>query len=204
MDKKEFSDILNNTKDLTLVQLLKIVGKIKWRVLLSLFLFFVSTIGGAFAAGKYSEQKDAAVMLQKPFSMFLKIEDEEYRFDTLVLIEDPTLPLDGSKIRLSLRHIVDDFDIIPLGGVIAEKDNEDISKFWKMIISDAENGDIYTFAISNFNWNGHKGDYDFWEEFIEEDLVWRHYKDGCILEYEVDHSTRRSVPDSFHWVEKTH
>lgn len=204
MDKKEFSDILNNTKDLTFGQLLKLISKIKWKTLLSLFLLCTSVVAGAFAAGKYSEQRDAAVMLKKPFSMFLKIDENEYKFDTLVLIEDPTLPFDGNKIRLSLRHIIDDFDVIPLGGVIAEKEKESVSELWKIILSEAENGDIRAFAMSNFDWNGHKGDYDFWEDFEGEDVVWRHYEDGCILEYEVDHETRRSVPGSFHWIKQTH
>lgn len=89
-----------------------------------ILIFVMSTLGGAFAAGKYTQQKETAVMLESPFSMRIDIDGKVHDFENLTLMKDPTSPaLSEDTIVLLLREIKTAFDIIPVEKVIARVDS---------------------------------------------------------------------------------
>lgn len=203
---EDFAGVLNNIKGLTLGQVFQIIKKIKYTTAVMLFAMFSSCVSGAFVAGQYAAQKDTAVMLESPFAMRLQLGDEQHDFNNLTLIKDPMMPtISSDKVVLSLREIKNEFDIIPLGKVVATVEEKDLSLLWEVILSSNPliNEAYAQSAYPVFNWNGHQGDYKFKEEFVESHLVYRYYSDGCILSYEVDEN-RRSIPETFRWVERTH
>lgn len=208
MDKQDFSDIINNMKDLTLGQIISLIKKLKYKTIMMIFTFIIVTFGGAFVAGKYSHSQDTAVMLQKPFAMRLELNEQIYDFETLTLMKDPTSPiLEGNKVVLSLREIRSLFDIIPIGQVIATMEENKLTGLWRVIISKSDVVDFIKNARAQnkivFNWRGHAEDYNFKEQFVSKTTVHRYYSDGCVLAYDVD-SNRRSIPESFRWIETTH
>lgn len=205
MEQKDFADILNSMKDLTIGQIFKLITKIKYKVLVSFITFALAVVGGAFAAGKYSHQKETAVMLQTPFSMRIQVQGEPYDFENLTLVKDPTLPpIDDGKIILSLREIRGSFDIIPVGKVIATVEEDKLTGIWKVIISKSSISSIaHAYDKVAFDWRGHENDYNFKEKFVSKSTVHRYYSDGCILAYDVDQN-RRSVPGSFRWIKTAH
>lgn len=208
-DNKEFSEVLNNIKFLTLGQLFQIVKKLRYTTMVWLFTLFSSCIGGAYVAGQYEEQKETGVALESPFAMRLKVDNNQYDFSRLTLVKDPMLGgLSQDKVVLSIREIKNEFDIIPVGKIVATVDKKELKGVWKWILSEAHTIEWTSVAYAQypipvFNWNGHKGDYKFKERFVEEHLVHRYYSDGCILSYEVD-KDRRSIPGTFKWVKRTH
>jgi len=188
------------------MQIVKTIPRIKYKTLIMVFLFFAGLLGGTFAAGRYSHQKETAVMLESPFAMRISVDDKQHDFTSLTLTKDPTmLPPAEDRIVLSLREIKSAFDIIPVGKVVAQVEENKLSGIWSIIVTKAP-------AISEayaapeptaFNWRGHQNDYKFKEGFINQNTVHRHYSDGCILEYKVD-ANRRSIPSSFRWVKIAH
>jgi hypothetical protein len=205
MDNQEFADVLNNMKDLTIGQILKLVLKVKYKTVIMLLGIIAIGLGGAFTAGKYSQQKETAVMLESPFAMRIVIDDVNYDFENLTLIKDPTkISITEDKIVLSLREIKSPFDIQQVGNIVARVEIEKISKFWDIFVNNSIDIVSESHAKDNeFDWNGHENDLNFTERFVEKDTVNRYYSDGCILEYRVDEN-RRSIPDSFFWIRINH
>lgn len=209
MDKQDFSDIINNMKDLTLGQIISLVRKLKYKTIVMIITFVVVTLGGAFGAGAYSHSKDTAVMLNKPFAMRLELNGQRHDFETLTLMKDPTAPiLEGNKVILSLREIKSSFDIVPIGQVVATMEEDKLTGLWRVIISKSDMVEFVNEAqahdvVAGFNWRGHEKDFDFKERFVSKTTVHRYYSDGCVLAYDV-YSNRRSDPESFRWIETTH
>lgn len=209
MDKQDFSDIVNNMKDLTLGQIISLVRKLKYKTIAMIIMFVITTLGGAFGAGVYSHSKDTAVMLDKPFAMRLELNGKAHDFETLTLMKDPAAPtLEGNKVILSLREIKSSFDIIPVGQVVATMEEDKLTELWRVIISRSDMVEFVKEAqahdpVAGFDWHGHENDYDFKERFVSKTTVHRYYSDGCVLAYDVD-GDRRSVPGSFRWIETTH
>jgi len=206
MNNKDFSEILNNSKDLTIRQIVKLLGSLKYKTILLFAVIFLTITGSAFIGGQVSMKKEAAVMMNSPFSMRIIIEDNEYDFENLTLIQDPAfVSPDNKTILLTMREIQSVFDIIPIGQVVAKVDNESIPLVWQILFAKVN-------VVSEvkaqpreivFNWNGHANDYNYKEKYIGESTVHRFYSDGCVLEYKVDKS-RRSMPSSFRWINTTH
>jgi hypothetical protein len=203
MENDQFSEILNNSKDLTLGQIFKLITKIKYRVMIMVITTFLAITGSAYMAGQASVKQEAAVMLQSPFSMRIVIDNNAHDFNNLTLIEDPTLPNPTSdSMMLSLRQIKSSFDIIPVGQVVARMNKEDINPIWKFLFSKLIIQEAYAQEMI-FDWNGHQKDFKFKEQHIDNNTMRRYYSDGCVLEYKVDRN-RRSIPESFKWIKKTH
>ena len=205
MDKQKFAELIDDIKDLTILQIVKTIPRLKYKTLIMLFLFFSSIVGGSFAAGVYSHQKETAVMLESPFAMRININENNHDFTSLTLTRDPAmLPPAEDQVVLSLREIKSAFDIIPVGKVVAQVETGDLPLFFDifvssdMLVTKAHAKEHYA-----FNWNGHENDMKFKEQFVSNDTVHRHYSDGCILEYKVD-ANRRSIPNTFRWIRKTH
>lgn len=206
MEDKDYTGILNNAKDLTLLQIIKTIPRLKYRTIITFLTFFATLIGGSFAAGKYSHQKQTAVMLESPFAMRITVDNVNHDFTSLTLTKDPSmLPPAEDRVVLSLREIKSAFDIIPVGKVVAQVEENKITGFWSIILSSVPSPVEEANARPNasFDWNGHQNDYKFKESFISEDTVNRYYSDGCVLEYKVDRN-RRSIPSSFRWISKSH
>jgi len=206
MDKQDFSDIMNDMKGLTLGQIFRLIAKLKYKTVAMILAFTIATLGSAFVAGKYSQQRDTAVMLESPFSMRIRINKKTYDFDNLTLMIDPTMPnFEDDKIALSLREIKSAFDVLQVGQVIARVEENKLTGIWRLIISahDLMLNEAHAQSITVFQWNGHNQDFKFKEQFVSQNTVNRYYSDGCILEYQVDEN-RRSIPSSFRWVKVTH
>lgn len=213
MTKKDASETINNIDSLTIGNVFQLVRKLKLSAILSMAALFSSLLGGAYAIGKSSTQKDTAVMLQTPFSMSYKNHTTDFTAYRLILVKDPTaVPPEKGMMVLSLRQIKTEFDVAEVGKIIAKDDQEELSWPWSMFAeSEVEEDravamtkvDITLTSAWNFNWNGHLGDYNFTEKFVSEDTVNRFYSDGCVLEYKVD-ADRRSIPDTFKWLKSVH
>lgn len=204
MSNNEFSDIINNVDNLTIGQILKLFKKLKYKTLITIISFFIMIFASTFAAGRYSQFKETAVMLQKPFAMRINLDNKSYDFNSLTLIKDPAAPnLNNDKIILSLREIKSPFDIIQVGTVIATIENNSITGIWKVILTNKIDIINNAFAQTAFDWNGHQDDFNFNEKFVNKNSVHRFYSDGCILAYSVD-ANRRSIPSSFKWIKMTH
>lgn len=204
MDDKDFSEVLNNTQDLTLGQIFKLIFKIRFKVLMMFIATFVAITGSAYMAGQASIKQETAVMLHTPFSMRINLGDNQYDFDNLTLIEDPMVPSPTNEtIMLSLRQIKSSFDIIPIGQVVAVIDRDHVPSIWKWLFSSVSIKNAYAQPEMVFDWNGHHEDYRFKEKHIDDHIIHRYYTDDCILGYKVDNN-RRSIPESFHWVKRTH
>lgn len=211
-ENQDFSEVLNNVKSLTLGHLFKIAKKLKYTTVVWLFATFTSCMGAAYVAGQYEEQKEAGVSLQTPFAMRIKLRDEQHDFEHLTLIRDPILESVQSedKVVMSIREVKNEFDVVPVGTIVATVERKDLRGVWKYILANAQSIDFIPEAhayeprpIPMFNLNGHGGDYDFYEEFMDNYTVHRYYSDGCVLEYKVD-DDRRPIPGTFVWVVQTH
>ena len=86
MDEKDFSELLNNTRDLTIGQIFKLILRIKYRVLVMFLAAFMAIASSIYMAGQSSIKQETAVMLQSPFSMRIQINDQNYDFSHLTLI----------------------------------------------------------------------------------------------------------------------
>lgn len=205
MDNKDFSEVLNNSKDLTLGQIFKLISRIRYRVLAMFIVTFITITGSAYMAGQASVKQETAVMLQSPFSMRIELEGSQHDFENLTLIEDPMLiSPSGETTMLSLRQVKSAFDIVPVGQVVARINKEHVPVLWKWLFAKLSINSAYAQpAEMVFEWNGHERDFKFKEKHISNNLMHRYYTDGCILEYKVDNN-RRSIPESFRWIKKTH
>ena len=203
MEERDFSDFLNNTKDLTIGQIFKLISNLKYKVLLMFFATFIAVTGSAYVAGKAAATQETAVMLQAPFSMRINIENKNYDFKHLTLVEDPMLPkLEEDTIMLSLREVQSAFDIVPRGQIVAKVHKDHVPAIWKWLFSSIEIPKAHA-KEAVFDWNGHGKDMRYKEKHEDDHLVHRYYTDECILEYMMD-SNRRSIPSSFRWIKKTH
>lgn len=204
MEGQDFSEILNNTKDLTLGQIFKLIMKIKYKVILVFVATFLTITGSAYVAGQASVKQEAAVMLESPFSMRIALDNNSHDFNNLTLMEDPMLPSPSpDKMALSLRQIQSAFDIVKVGQVVATINREDALPIWKWLFSSINIEEAHAQTKMIFNWSGHEKDYNFKEYYKDDYTVHRYYADECILEYKVD-KNRRSIPESFRWVKNTH
>ena len=208
MNDKDFTEILNNSKDLTIGQIFKLARGLKYKTIILFVATFLAITGSAFVSGQVSMKREAAVMMNSPFSMRIIIDDNERDFENLTLIKDPALssPAKGT-ILLSMREIQSVFDIVPIGQIVAKIDDDSIPLVWQILFTRVD-ADIVGHAHAQpmqpgFDWNGHAADYSFNERHVSKNIIHRHYSDGCILEYHVDKS-RRSIPNSFRWMQKTH
>ncbi len=202
MKDNNFEEVINNIDNLTLGQVFKLIKKIKYRVLFSFITFLITILGGTFAAGRYTQGKSTAILLQSPFAMRIELANKTYDFSNLIVVEDPTDPfVEEGKTALSLREIRDEFDIIPIGKIIAKISSEKAP--WSYIIKSEMIEKGYGFTAAEFNWNGHKNDYNFKEVFVSKTTIYRTYSDGCILAYDVDEG-RKSMPSSFRWIKTNH
>jgi len=199
----ETAEIINDLDGLTLGHLFQIARKVKVSALISIFAILSSLFGGVYALGRNTQEKHTAVMLDAPFGMALNLDSKQVRLDNLVLIKDPMASsLLYKDVELfSLRQIVSDFDIVQLGTVAAKVNKQSISWPWSMFAGELSSGVAH--AADNFSWNGHAGDFNYTEKFIDEDTVHRFYSDGCVLGYKVD-DNRRSIPSSFRWIKSVH
>lgn len=204
---QEFAEILNNINSITFGQMLRIIKKIKYSAMLTVIAMFVSCVGSTFVAGQYSQQKDAAVMLESPFAMRLTLDNKKHDFSNLTLIKDPMSPKLSNKVVLSLREIKNEFDIVPLGKVVATVEEKDITYLWRWVLANSETlvfSNAYAKSfLTGFQFGYHAGDYKFKEGFVAKHVVHRFYSDGCILEYTVDNS-RKSVHKTFRWIKYQH
>lgn len=205
MPKNEFSEILNNIKYLTIGQLFQIFKKLRYTAVIWLITIFSSCMGAAYVAGQYEQQKETGVALEHPFAMRIEVDGTLHDFNRLTLIKDPSLGRpDKDKVALSIRKIKNEFDIVPIGKIVATVDEKELKGIWKYILSRANIvSEAHAKPRPVFDLNDHKGDYKFKEKFVKEHTVHRYYSDGCILEYKVD-SERRPIPDTFRWIKKTH
>ena len=115
------------------------------------------------------------------------------------MVPSPT----NETMMLSLRQIKSSFDIIPIGQVVAVIDRDHVPSIWKWLFSSVSIKSAYAQPEMVFDWNGHHEDYRFKEKHIDDHTIHRYYTDDCILGYKVDNN-RRSIPESFHWVKRTH
>ena len=204
MDNDNFSEILNNSKDLTIGQIFKLLTKIKYKTMLLFIATFLTITGSAYVAGQASIKEDTAVMLQSPFSMRIALDNNTHDFENLTLIEDPTLPNPSSDMTmLSLRQIQSAFDIVQVGQVVARMERDRALPIWDWLFANADIKHAHAKSKMSFDWNGHENDYKFKERHKDKNTVHRYYSDGCILEYKLD-SNRRSIPSSFKWIKKAH
>jgi len=201
MTKKQNYD-LNETTNITLGQAFILIKKLKFKTIAALITMLVSVFGLFFTIGRYSHSKETAVLLEVPFSMRIETGDDIYTFDNLTLVKDPTLPIIDKKVVLSLREIQSEFDIVPIGSIVAAVEDSKLTGIWGVLfsyspqlINEAQAGD--------FNWNGHQSDFNFKEEFINKQTVYRTYQDGCILAYDVDNN-RKSAHGTFRWIKRAH
>jgi len=204
MSDDNFSEVLNNTKDLTLGQIFKLITKIKYRVMIMFVAIFMTVTGSAYVAGQASVKEDTAVMLHSPFSMRIALNNNTHDFENLTLIEDPVLPNPSSDtMMLSLRQIQSAFDIVQVGQVVARVEKDSALPIWDWLFSSIDVKNAYAKPKMSFNWNGHENDYKFKEKYIDKHTIHRYYSDGCVLEYKID-DNRRSIPSSFKWIKVTH
>ena len=78
MNDDNFNDVLNNSKDLTIGQIFKLITKIKYRTMMLFISIFLSITGSAYFAGQANTKQETAVMLHSPFSMRLIIDDNKH------------------------------------------------------------------------------------------------------------------------------
>lgn len=195
------SETLNNLNGLTLGHALKIVKRLKISALISIISIIASLMTGAYLFGRSRQQKQTAVMLQKPFSMRLEVEGKQVDYQKLILLKDPML-VSASKdtVIYSLREIKDEFDITPVGKIVATVEKTELSWPWSMFAISITK---QAMASDGFNWNGHKEDLNYTEEFIDQETIHRTYGDGCVLEYKVN-TDRKSLRPSFKWIKSVH
>lgn len=205
MDEQHFSELMNDTRNLTIGQIFRLITKIKYRIMAMFITTFLAITGSAYMAGQSSIEQNAAVMLQTPFSMRLNINGQQHDFERLTLLEDPMMPSPtGDTVMLSLREIRSSFDIIPLGLVIATVNRKEIPIPWRWFFASIKIREAFAQDTRPvFNWSGHDNDFRYKESHINDHIIHRYYSDGCILEYRVD-KNRHSIPSSFRWIEITH
>jgi len=203
--------------NITLGQIIKTIGKLKYRTLIMIISIFFGIISASFAFGRFSYQVGTAVRLESPFAMRISIDGKNHDYNALTLIKDPTLKSPSSDaVSLSLREIQDSFDVIQIGIIVAKVGPSEINSVWaklNVVSSDFSNKGYILYAVSqdndkslppaDFNWYIHKGDYNFSEVHIDKNTVHRTYSDGCILEYKMNDG-RKSIHSSFKWIRVNH
>jgi hypothetical protein len=65
MDDNDFSEILNNSKDLTIRQIFRLMTNITYKSMIMFIATFLAITGSAYIAGQASIQQEAAVMAAK-------------------------------------------------------------------------------------------------------------------------------------------
>ena len=188
--------------DLTLGHLWSVIRKLKISAIVGVLTFLGSVAGTAFALGRITQEHRTAMNLQTPFSMRLKLEAGNQDFEHLILIKDPTsTPPSPDTEVLTVREIRNEFDVVPIGVVIAQTDHTQVSWPWSWLAQVTSLSKAW--AAEGFDWHGHRNDYNYTEKFVDADTVNRTYTDGCVLEYKVTKS-RSSNPSSFRWIKNVH
>lgn len=203
MESEKLEQLVLNSKDLTILQIFKILINLKYKTIALFVTTFLSITGGAYMAGQSNAKQEAAVLLQSPFSMRIDLDGQKHDLENLTLLEDPTLTSPSpDTMMLSLRQIRSSFDIIPLGQVLAQT-NAHKKSLWDWVFADTS---IITSAYAKdrvFSWNSHEQDFKFKEKHVSSTTIHRYYSDGCVLQYNLD-KNKRAIPSSFVWITRTH
>ena len=202
---------MEDLEDKTVKGIFQSIGRLSLKKIVSIVTVSITVLSAVFFLGRYSYQKEAAVLLDSPFSMRVVVNSHNNDFDSVTLTRDPTFPTkEQGKVALSIRQIQGEFDIVQVGVIIASVEPSELTKVWARFAS-LTSLESLAYAESNkFDWHGHNPmkaekslDDTYSETFVSKDTVNRLYVDGCILEYKVD-ANRRSIPSSFKWIKLTH
>jgi hypothetical protein len=187
------------TEAFMLAQLLHLLSNLRLSLYFSLGTILLSMAGFVFLAGQHTSERSIAVTLESPFAMRLEMNGQTVDFPRLTLMRDPALlsPSEG-RLPFSLREIRSDFDIVPIGQILARTPPP--RRPWFFLGSSSG---LQADTPTDFDWNSHQNDLNFREVFSDARTVHRYYSDGCILEYKVD-DRRHSIPSSFRWPKRTH
>ena len=188
---------------MTIGQLWRVLKRLKVSAIVSMVTLVGALIGGSFALGRATQQTHTAVQLQTPFSMRIQVQGASTDFDRLILLKDPLnlAPTPDTEV-LDIREVRDEFDVVPIGQVVAQAQHADVSWPWSMFALKFGATNAYADAGS-FDLGPHKGDFAYTEAFVDTDTIHRTYKDGCVLEYRVTKS-RSSDPATFKWIKNQH
>lgn len=203
---------MSELEDMTIKQIIQSVGKLHLKKIIGIATTAVTVLSAIFFLGRYSYQKETAVLLDHPFSMRVVVNNKNNDFNDVTLVLDPAFPAKAKdKVALSIRQIQGEFDVVSVGTIIASMEPSELTKVWARFASlpPLENS-AYAQSSDKFAWHGHsplkteKSADDLYREvFVDKDTVNRLYADGCILEYKVD-ANRKSIHGSFKWLKLMH
>lgn len=122
MSEKKLVDQIINYDSATISGFFKAIVRLKITTLIGLITIIFSFISAVFMLGRYSNEKEIAIELKKPFDMKIVNGPE---FKDLVLVQNNNLiEQDGFSVY-TLKKIKDEFEDIPIGQVVIKKDADD-------------------------------------------------------------------------------
>lgn len=209
-----------NFEDITFSDLLKILKNLKLKVIWSILISLFSCSSLIFFLGMKSEASRTAIYLSDFFDIYIEKDEIKKCIEPsgnpglnckdLYLIKNPIGSIKTEKRHLEIRN----FDRVSsmteivgavltkkhAGTVISTKNADKYRSFLPNTINISQPAIAQT-RQGSFNWYGHKHNYDFREEYIDENTIRRYYSDGWILEYEVNRN-RRSILSTFRWIRR--
>ena len=196
---------MEDLEDLTLGHLLHTLKRLKISALVSIITLTLTVLSSAFVAGRLSQSKQTAVSLQTPFALRLVKDGTKLDYERLLLLKDPTqVPPTTDTEVLVLREVLDEFDVVPIGVVIAQTPHTETTWPLSWFAGIEERSLIDSaWADAGFDLGPHKGDFKYVEVFVDPETINRAYSDGCVLEYRLNKS-RRSDQTSFKWIKNIH
>lgn len=201
---------LDNLDKITFSELLRVASYVKVKTLWAIALGFISyTSAVSFVAMGIQESK-TAIALHDAFDISIKKDavrnctklsnPEDLLCKKIYMAEKPS-PSDTGKLHLELRIIDEKSSMTSqVGTVLAKKRVERKVPFFPVALNMSQPV-LAQGKKENFNWLGHKNNFEFYEKYINKNTIRRYYKDGWILEYRVDQN-KRSIPSSFTWIRK--
>ena len=195
---------MEDLEDLTFGHLLRTLKRLKVSALVSIITLTITVLSGSFVAGRLSQSKQTAVSLQTPFALRLTKDGTSLDYKRLLLLKDPTqVPPTADTEVLVLREVLDEFDVVPIGIVVAQVPHTETTWPLSWFAGIEEPLMNTAWADAGFDLGPHKGDFNYTERFVDAETINRTYSDGCVLEYRVNRS-RRSDQSSFKWVKNVH
>ena len=205
---------IENLDKITFIELIKILGSIKARVLWGMVIgIFSYTSLVYFIATKIQTEK-TAIALGDSFDISIQENEiqkcaefsnqEKITCKNLFLLENIS-PNGTNSLHFQIRKIKDGdpLDIYPIGTVKANKSEPAKFPFisTSLNIDQIDQPESEQDSQPNFNWYGHDDNSEFHEKYIDQHTIQRYYEDGWILEYKVDQD-ERSIASTFKWIKK--
>ncbi len=203
--KIEKNHSIKDIRDITFIDVINSIARVKIEVLFSLVCVFFTYSFMVFQLGCILQNQRTAITFRKPFDMYLSLEqdgvnqsstDSRLELKKIYLIPAEYTSGQENHLILKIRRVLEDYSTVSMGHVVAQK-----GKIYELPNLSGFLALSAAYAAEKFEWHGHENNYQFHEEFVARSTIRRYYDDGWILEYKIN-AKGDAIISTFRWIKK--